>query len=76
VAVQILTFRFPYTRNFVQDYNTGETIGHTEGSCVFTVAVNETTGEFEQECGFTFVINRLPGVHNSEQGGSFTVTVS
>lgn len=75
MAVQILTFRSPYTRNIIQDYNTGKTIGHDEGSCVFTVAVNETTGEFEQECGFTIVIDHLDGVPNS-RGGSFTVTVS
>jgi len=45
-----------------------EVVGHIQGSCIYTIAVNPTTGQFEQECGGTFVLEQ----DSTEAGGSIS----
>jgi hypothetical protein len=51
-------------RNPLLDFNTEQNIGHTEGICIYTVAL-DAVGSYELECDMTFVLGN----------GTFTVTV-
>jgi hypothetical protein len=50
-------------RNPLLDFNTEQNIGHTEGICIYTVAL-DAVGSYELECDMTFVLGN----------GTFTVT--